>query len=113
MAALSWALGLSLEKVVNLFTAFGVSLSRTTVWRDGQEVMSFLPEGKRARMVRVLGKGQEGLWIDDHQGGVVIVLELKRGKKVMLEMIGEPNPDVVQNWLEPIASELGLEMDVF
>jgi DNA-directed RNA polymerase subunit RPC12/RpoP len=113
LAALTWALGLSLEKVVSVFTSFGMSLSRTTIWRDGQEMVGFFPQGRRAGKVRVLAAEAKGVWIDDHHGGVVIVLELKRNKKVLLEMIDEPDPDIVYSWLGPIASELDLEMEMF
>jgi DNA-directed RNA polymerase subunit RPC12/RpoP len=113
LAALTWALGLSLEKVVHLFTTFGVNLSRTTIWRDGQKMVSSLPNGRRAKTVKVLSSGNNGVWIDQHEGGVVIVLELKRSKKVLLEMVDESNLDSVQQMLSPIVSGWGLEMDIF
>jgi len=90
-----------------------MKLSRTTIWRDGQDMVARLPDGRRSRLVQVLSKGGETTWLQDHQGGVVIVLELKRRKKVLLEMLDEYDPQTVQHWLEPIASELGLELDLF
>ncbi len=113
LAALSWALGLSLEKVVNVFTTFGMSLSRTTIWRDGQEMVENLPEGRRPGKVRVLASEEKGIWIDDHQGGVIIVLELKQNKKVLLEMVDEFDPEIVHGWLVPVVQELDLEMEMF
>lgn len=113
LAALVWALGLSLEQVVRLFDRFGVRLSRTSIWRDGQEMIALLPGGRRSRMVRVLSGGKEGVWLDQHQGGVVIILELKRGKKVMLEMTDESTPETVHKMLAPIVDRWGLDMDVF
>ncbi len=113
LAALTWALGLSLEEVVTVFDSFGMRLSRTTIWRDGQDMVSRLPDGRRSRLVQVLSKGGETTWVEGHQGGVVIVLELKRRKKVLLEMLDEFDPKTVQTWLEPIAQDLGLELDLF
>lgn len=113
LAALAWAMGLSLEAVVGVFTNFGVNLSRTTIWRDGQEMASHLPGGRRTRFVKVLDNAQKGVWLDEHQGGVVIVLELKRSSKVLLEMVGDYTQEEVEDWLEPIADNLGLEMEVF
>lgn len=113
LAALTWALGLSLEEVVRVFKSFDVDLSRTTVWRDGQEMVERLPQGRKTRQVRTLSAGEKNVWIDDHQGGVVLVLELKRRKQVLLEMIGETDSDVVQRWLAPIVKDLDLEVDVF
>ncbi len=113
LAALAWALGLSLEEVVTVFDTFGMSLSRTTIWRDGQEVIDHLPGGRRSRHVQLLSAGGKNTWVEHHQGGVVIVLELKRKKKVLLEMLDEEDPKVVQTWLEPIAKDMGLEVDLF
>jgi len=113
LAALTWALGLSLEEVVNLFNNFGMSLSRTTIWRDGQDMVTRLPEGRRARQVRVLSVEDKNPWVEDHEGGVVIVLELKSRKKVLLEMLDEFDTRAVQAWLEPIATDLGLELNLF
>ena len=113
LAALAWAMGLSLESVVGVFTSFGVNLSRTTIWRDGQEMAAHLPGGRRSRFVRVLNTAQKGVWLDEHQGGVVIVLEIKRRRKVLLEMVGDYTQEEVEDWLGPIANDLGLEMEVF
>jgi hypothetical protein len=112
-AALTWALGLSLEQVVSVFEDFGVNLSRTTVWRDGQEIIPRLPDSRRARLVRMLDPENSGVWIEDHQGGVIIILELKRKKKVLLEMVEEDDIQEVRHWLEPIARELNLNLEVF
>ena len=113
LAALTWALGLSLEEVVSVFESFGMEMSRTTIWRDGQSMVSRLPGGRRSRSVRVLSKHGDNTWVDDHRGGVVLVLELKRRKKVLLEMVEEEDPQTVRTWLEPIAQELGLEVTLF
>ena len=113
LAALTWALGLSLEEVVTVFDSFGMRLSRTTIWRDGQDMVALLPDGRRSRLVQILSKEGENAWVDGHQGGVVIVLELKRRKKVLLEMLDEFDLQAVQAWMGPIAEDLGLELDLF
>jgi transposase len=113
LAALTWALGLSLEEVVTVFDSFGMNLSRTTIWRDGQEMVARLPDGRRSKLVQVLSKQGEATWVEGHQGGVVLVLELKRKKKVLLEMLDEYDAESVQRWLEPIAVDLGLDLDLF
>jgi transposase len=113
LAALAWALGLTLEEVVSLFDSFGMNLSRTTVWRDGQEIVDQLPEGRRSRLVQVIDQDGSKTWVEDHKSGVVIVLELKRRKRVLLEMMDQHSSQDVRLWLEPIARDLGLEVDVF
>ena len=66
-----------------------------------------------SRLVQILNKEGENAWVEGHQGGVVIVLELKRRKKVLLEMLDEFDSQTVQSWLAPIADDLGLELDLF
>ena len=113
LAALAWALGLSLEEVTEVFDSFGLSLSRTTIWRDGQDMVARLPQGRRSRLVQVLATHGQNTWIDEHQGGVVLVLELKHRKKILLEMLDEDDPVFVEEWLAPIANDLGLEVNLF
>ncbi len=113
LAALTWALGLSLEQVSDLFATFGISLSRTTIWRDGQDIVRRLPEARRAKLVEVLSTDVSDPWLDKHAGGVVILLELKRRKKVVLEVLEETDPDTVLLWLKPLVEELGLDIDVY
>ncbi len=113
LAALTWALGLSLDEVVTIFDSFGMSLSRTTIWRDGKDIVARLPEGRRSRLVEVLSVNQDHSWIEGHQGGVVIVLELKQRKKVMLEMLHQYDVNSARTWLEPLVTELGLQVDAF
>ncbi len=113
LAALTWALGLSLEEVVTVFDSFGMKLSRTTIWRDGQAMVARLPEGRRSKLVQVLDRDTGETWVDARGGSVVIVLELKSGKKVLLEMLDEDDPKSVHTWLEPIALDLGLDLDLF
>ncbi len=113
LAAVTWALGLSLEEVVRVFETFGVNLSRTTIWRDGQEIVERMPQGRKTRQVRTLSAGDKNMWIDKHQGGVVLVLELKRRKQVLLEMLNESDASVVHDWLGPILRDMGLDIDVF
>lgn len=113
LAALAWALGLSLEEVIDVFDSFGLNLSRTTIWRDGQEMVAQLPDGRRSRLVQVLCTHGQNTWIEEHQGGVVLVLELKHRKKILLEMLDEDDPAFVEEWLSPIAQDLGLEVNLF
>jgi hypothetical protein len=113
LAALTWAMGLSLDEVANIFEELGVDFSRTTIWREGIDLMHRLPEGRRSRLVQVLSSNGNDAWVDQHSGGVILVLELKKQKKVLLEMVDEVDPQSAQSWLQPIAKDLGLEVDIF
>jgi DNA-directed RNA polymerase subunit RPC12/RpoP len=113
IAALSWVLGLSLEEVTNTFLEFDTVLSRSTIWRDGQEIIRLLPENRRKHRVSpIKGNGGNG-WIKGHQGGIVIVLELSKKKRLLLELIEDSTPESARNWLEPIAASLNLDLVVF
>jgi len=47
LAALMWALGLSLRQVVLILAAFGVKLSRMSVWRDGQQIGAVMKQRRQ------------------------------------------------------------------
>jgi transposase len=113
LAALTWALGLSLDEVANIFDDLGLDFSRTTIWRDGVDLMQRLPDGRRSRLIHVLSPNGNSTWIDQHSGGVILVLELKKRKKILLEMVDEVDVKAVRNWLQPITTDLGLEVDIF
>ncbi len=113
VAALAWALGLSLEDVTNTFLEFGTTLSRSTIWRDGQEIIRRLPDSRRKSLVyHIRNEGGNG-WLERHQGGVVIILELKAKKRILLELVDDESVESVQAWLEPIARSLNLDLEVF
>ena len=76
LAALTWAMGLSLDEVASILEELDLEFSRTTIWRDGVELMQHLPEGRRSRLVQVLSPNGKDTWVDQHNGGVVLVLEL-------------------------------------
>lgn len=54
LAALAWALGLTLVEVVSICDSLEMCWSRTSVWRDGQQIVDPLPDGRRSRLVQIL-----------------------------------------------------------
>jgi transposase-like protein len=113
IAALSWALGLSLEDVTTTFLDFGANLSRSTLWRDGQEIIRHLPEKRRKNLVYHIKNAAGNGWIDRHQGGVVIILELNAKKRILLELVDDDTAETARAWLDPIAKSLNLDLAVF
>jgi transposase len=113
LAALAWVLGLSLEEIIAGFDTFDLVLSRTTIWRDGRRLVSKLGVKRLSKKVMILNNPGEEAWIDKHQGGVVIVLELKKKKKLVLEIIDEYDPEIVHASLKPIIADLGLSLEFF
>jgi hypothetical protein len=110
-AALAWMLGLSLEEVITGFETFELTLSRTTIWRDGRRLVGNLEVGRLTKRVRILNNTGDGAWIEKHQGGVVVVLELKKMKKLILEILDEYDPQIVFDYLDPIVEDLGLNLE--
>ena len=110
LAALMWALGLSLRGVSAVLQAFGISLGRTTVARDGKAM------GKRARL-RLLGKrvrvlGVDGAWlrVGGKTQGVMVAVDLGEERPVSIAMIEESDSREVQSWLSELFNELGVEV---
>jgi hypothetical protein len=113
IAALTWALGLSLEDVTTTFNEFGANLSRSTLWRDGQEIIRYLPEKRRKNLVYHIKNEAGNGWIDHHQGGVMIILELTTKKRIMLELVDDDTAESARSWLDPIARSLSMDLSVF
>ena len=61
LAALMWALGLSLRQAGVILGAFGVTLKRMSIWRDGQVVAARIRGHRRRQMVPCIGV--DGTWV--------------------------------------------------
>ena len=112
-AALAWMLGLSLEEVISGFEAFDLALSRTTVWRDGKRLIDKIGGDRLSKRVKILNNVRDVAWVENHQGGVVIVLELKNRKKLILEILDEFDPERVHDYISPLIAELGMDLEYF
>lgn len=112
LAALFWVLGLSLRGVTLVLSAFRVSLSHMTVWRDLQEQAHLVKERRRWQPVRVLGlDGAYPLgW--GKKRAVLIAVDLGTGQPVAIGRIDESNPQAVRRWLEPLVKRLGVSVMV-
>lgn len=110
LAALMWALGLSLRQVVMIMAAFGVKLSRMSVWRDGQQIGAIMKKIRQRRVVPVLGV--DGAWLraKGAKTGVMVAVDLGRGEPIDLAVIEEGDVDAVRKWLEDLVSQLGVEV---
>lgn len=110
LAALMWALGLSLRQVVLILAAFGVKLSRMSVWRDGQQIGTMLKQRRQLRVVPVLGV--DGAWLraKGANSGVMVAVDLGRGEPVDLAVIEEDDVEAVREWLQDLVQELGVEV---
>lgn len=109
LAAVLWALGLSLRAVAALFPHLGPPLSRMSVQRDvralKEEVQRRLPLQARVlgvdgSHVRVKGKGQ----------GVLVAVEMGLGLPLLVLAVDEKNPWAVASALRPLVAALGVEV---
>lgn len=112
LAALTWAFGLSTRAVVAVFGAFGLELSRMSVWRDGQELTTQTCQQRQARSVRVLGVDGAGTRVRSQPRGLVVAVDLGRGVPLAVAELDEKDPAAVLAWLEPLVQQLGVEVIV-
>ncbi len=112
LAALTWALGLSLRAVVAVFAAFGLELSRMTVSRDGQALGEHIRAQRQAKRVRVLGLDGTGTRIRGQSTGIVVAVDLGTGVPVAVAELDEKDPQAVTSWLGPLVQQLGVEVIV-
>ncbi len=118
LAALAWAMGLSLRGVGLIFSAFGsgMRVSRMSVWRavqeKGEELRHRAHSQQRKHKVRVLGV--DGAWIrlNGETTGVMVCVDMGDGQMVQMEVVNERDPHAVCRWLRPIVEEFGVEVIV-
>ena len=112
LAALSWALGLSLRSVSHLLGALGCELSRMSVWRDVQESGSNALDGwlSRARgRVRLMGADETVVKVRGKQMVVGFVTDAESGQLVGMDVLAERDSDGFVRWLERYVSRFGVE----
>lgn len=110
LAAVAWALGLSLRCVALLFPAFGVAVSRMTVWRDVQALAQATVARPYQGRVRVLGVDGTGIRCRGETVGVVVAVDLGTGQPLAVELLDERDPQAVQAWLAPLVQQWGVEV---
>ena len=112
LAALSWALGLSLRSVSHLLSALGCKLSRMSVWRDVQESGSNALDRwlSRARgRVRLMGADETVLKVRGKQTVVEFVTDAESGRLVGMDVLVDRDSDGFVRWLEGYVSRFGVE----
>jgi transposase-like protein/DNA-directed RNA polymerase subunit RPC12/RpoP len=112
LAAITWALGLSLRSVVAVFDAFGIVLSRMTVSRDTHALGNEVRRQRRQHQVRVLGLDGTGSRVHGVPAGLVVAVDLGTGVPVAVAELDEKDPAAVIGWLDPLVQQLGVEVIV-
>ncbi len=112
LVALGWVLGMSLRGVVTFLSAFGVTVSHMTVWRDIQEQAKLLEKRRRWQPVRVLGVDGVYPLGKGRKRPVLVAVDLGNGQPVAIGKVDESNPQAVRRWLEPLVKRLGVSVIV-
>ncbi len=112
LAAIAWVMGLSSRDVVDVFSQLGIELSHMTVWREGRELTIQLQERKEYDSVRKYALDRVFLPGVSSRFGVVVVIDIGTGKRVILGTLDEFNPRLVKNWLESLILDTGFEVSI-
>ena len=101
LAVICWSFGLSHRGVEAILSAFGVSLSRMTSWRDVQAGAEQIRREKRWQPARVVGV--DGAWL--RGSGVMVAVDLGDGQPLAIGAIDEKDMAAVTSWLKRLKQE--------
>ncbi|HSB65766.1 MAG TPA: hypothetical protein VLD65_04260 [Anaerolineales bacterium] len=99
LAAIAWALGMSSRDVVAYFDQFGIHLSHTTVWRDGQELIAEQRGHECEDSAKRFNLDSQFIPRVSSRLGVVIAMDLGAGRVSVLGTVDEYNHRKVISWL--------------
>lgn len=112
LAAIGWILGMSYRGSSRYLSAFGIILSRMSIWRDVQQRAEQLERERLWKPVRVLGV--DGAYVRGwgKTQPVLVAVDIGTGKPVTVGYIDEKDPQAVQKFLEPLMQRLGVSVIV-
>lgn len=112
LAAIGWRLGLSYRGISQLYSAFGVDISRMTAWRDVQLRAKRLRKSWSGKTTRVVGI--DGAYVLGPTGTepVLVLVDMGTGEPITLGYIDEKDPQAVENFLKPLVEEYGISVIV-
>jgi transposase-like protein len=110
LAALIWALGLSYRDIVKVFEDLGIQLSRSTIWREGQELVTKL-EGRRLQNhVQRFKIDKNYIHRISPKFGIVVAVDFGIKKYTILGTLNEHNPNTVIDWLQPLIEDTNIQI---
>jgi DNA-directed RNA polymerase subunit RPC12/RpoP len=110
LAALAWALGLSSREVADFIQNLGIDLSHVTVWRHGQEMLASNCDQEINYPARKYSLDKDFVRHVSPRLGVVILVDLGKGRYEVLGTVDEFNPREVQSWLEPLLKDTDIQV---
>ena len=110
LAALIWALGLSYRDIICLFENYGISLSRSTVWREGQTLAARLGGKKLENFTQRYTIDKNYVHKVSSTFGVVVAVDVGKGQYTILGTLNEHNPHTVRSWFMPLIEDADVEI---
>ena len=112
LAAIGWILGMSYRGSSRYLSAFGISLSRMSIWRDVQQRAEGLAREHHWKPVRVLGLDGATVRGWGKNQPVLIAVDMGTGEPVTIGYVDEKDPRAVKKFLEPLMQRLGVSVIV-
>lgn len=112
LAAIAWAIGMSLREVVAIFEEFGIELSHTTVWREGQKFVKLIESQASQKPLQRYAIDRNFVPKISNRFGVVLAADFGRSKPLVLGTINEHDPRLVKKWLEPLLKDSNIEINI-
>ena len=112
LAAIGWILGMSYRGSSRYLSAFGITLSRMSIWRDVQQRADEMEQERFWKPVRVAGV--DGAYVRGwgKTQPVLVVVDMGTGEPVTVGYVDEKDPRAVQRFLEPLVKRLGISVIV-
>ena len=112
LAAIGWILGMSYRGSSHYLRAFGIGLSRMSIWRDVQQRAQQLERERLWKPARVVGV--DGAYVRGwgKTQAVMVVVDMGTGEPVTVGYVDEKDPQAVKRFLEPLVQRLGISVIV-
>ncbi len=104
LAVICWSLGLSYRGLELILSAFGISLSRMSGWRNVQLEGEMIRKSMKWKQVRVVGV--DGAWLNGT--GVMVAVDMGEGEVLSIAQIDEKDMSAVLNWLRALKHQHGI-----
>jgi len=96
LCVIMWSLGLSHRSVALILSAFGLSLSHMSAWRDLQQAGGAIRQKLMWKPARVVGV--DGAWMKGK--GIMVAVDLGNGELLALAEVDEKEKGAVKTWLK-------------
>jgi transposase-like protein len=110
LAAVLWALGLSYREIIRILGKNQIKLSRSTIWREGQEVTAQLSGRKINKFRQEYRIDKNYIHKVSNNFGLVLAVDLCDGEYIILGTLNEHNPSYVTSWLRPLVQGTNIEI---